>query len=330
MRFFYHSDYCQKVLVMATGGRGLRRNNKNNTQNLNILSNNQDICTICENLVEDLGIACEQCNQWWHISCKGISEDHFNNFIANQPNFLYYCDNCKPNKAKESISNKAIFEQMAKMMTTMQKVLDKNEEMSKSNKEIIKRVTKLEQNNENKTVSEAQVQNIVEKKLENIVDEKVSDAIREMNEHESRKLNLIFVNVPEGEGDDPKSKDKEVLTEIMKKVLPTDDINFEQINRLGEKKQDSRPRLLKVRVKNMETKMKILKSSSKINEGSNIEDPRKKMYINIDYTRKEREMNKNLREELRNKPAHEREKYQIRNNKIVLREDTVKTSAKKD
>ena len=53
------------------------------------------------------------------------------------------------------------------------------------------------------------------------------------------------------------------------------------------------------------------------------------MYINVDYTRKEREMNKILREELKKMPADERKKYHIRNNKIVLKEDPSKASSGK-
>ena len=53
------------------------------------------------------------------------------------------------------------------------------------------------------------------------------------------------------------------------------------------------------------------------------------MIINIDFTKKEREMNKSLREELRKMPADQREKYHIRNNKIVLKEDSSKDNPEK-
>ena len=88
--------------------------------------------------------------------------------------------------------------------------------------------------------------------------------------------------------------------------------------RLGEANIGNRPRFFKVKVKSMEIKKKIMKNSSILNEGTDVTDPRKKMYINMDYTKKEREVNKALREELRNKPEEERVKYQIRFGKHVL------------
>ena len=54
------------------------------------------------------------------------------------------------------------------------------------------------------------------------------------------------------------------------------------------------------------------------------------MYINIDYTKKEREVNKALRDELRNKPAEEREKYQIRFGKLILKDDPSKDGTSVD
>ena len=44
----------------------------------------------------------------------------------------------------------------------------------------------------------------------------------------------------------------------MKKIIPGEDIKFEEINRLGDKKIGSRARM---KVQNLETKRKILKNA---------------------------------------------------------------------
>ena len=82
----------------------------------------------------------------------------------------------------------------------------------------------------------------------------------------------------------------------------------------------SRPRLIKIKVKSTAIKRKILKNSSKLNEGSDVTDPKKKLYINADYTKKERETHKALRAELNNMPAEDRQKYVIRNSRLVLKD----------
>ena len=69
--------------------------------------------------------------------------------------------------------------------------------------------------------------------------------------------------MPENEGEDAKNKDREALKGLMKKIIPDEDIHFEQINRIGERNLGSRSRLLKVKVQNMDMKKKYLKTAPK-------------------------------------------------------------------
>ena len=57
--------------------------------------------------------------------------------------------------------------------------------------------------------------------------------------------------------------------------------------RLGPKNIGNKPRLMKITVKTEETKKKILSNVSRLNNSKT--DPRKRIYINQDYTNKERE-----------------------------------------
>ena len=72
----------------------------------------------------------------------------------------------------------------------------------------------------------------------------------------------------------------------------------------------------------MEIKKKILINSKCLNEGTGITDPKKKIYINLDYTKKERDINRTLREELKAMPTEKREKHTIKYNRIVLKDES--------
>ena len=94
-------------------------------------------------------------------------------------------------------------------------------------------------------------------------------------------------------------------------------MKIDQVLRLGEKNKN-RARLLRIKVQNTEIKRKILRNSNKLNENK-VTDPKKKIYINEDLTKTQREINKTLRDQLKAMPTEERNKYTIRSNKIVAR-----------
>ena len=60
----------------------------------------------------------------------------------------------------------------------------------------------------------------------------------------------------------------------MKKILPDEEVEIDNVTRLGEAKIGNRPRFFKVKVKSMDIKRKIMKNYSKLNEGTDVTDPR--------------------------------------------------------
>ena len=64
-------------------------------------------------------------------------------------------------------------------------------------------------------------------------------------------------------------------------------------------------------------KYKILKNASKLNEGKDWSDPTRR-YVNMDYTAKERQINKELREQLKAlKVSEPHKRHMIKGGKIV-------------
>ena len=112
--------------------------------------------------------------------------------------------------------------------------------------------------------------------------------------------------------EEKKQDDIERLKDLIKEKNP-DLVNEEMLEptRLG--KIGEKPRLLRIKVKSTDTKLEFVKLRL------NAEDtpPEERVYINPDYTPAEREKNKAMRKELKERIARGERDIGIRNGKIV-------------
>ena len=157
----------------------------------------------------------------------------------------------------------------------------------------------------------------LEEKIEEVVEKKVTELWEEKVEKEKRELNLIFTNIPESSGEDREERAKEDLSKLKKTVGQICPEIKEEINdpmRLGQFNIGSKPRLVRVTVTSMEAKKEILKNARKLNQG--VMDPKEKVYINPDYTFAERQKNKELREELKQRMEKGEREIGIRGGKL--------------
>ena len=165
-----------------------------------------------------------------------------------------------------------------------------------------------------------------EKKVDNMIDSKIDTAMEERLEREKRKLHLVFVNVQESTGDKEEimERDLKKVKDMIKICVPkeAEKIKVENPTRLGALNAGHRPRLLRVKVESEEIKWKILKNASKLNEGMDWSEASRMQYINLDYTAKEREQNKILREELKRRRQAGERNIKIKGNKIVTFDPT--------
>ena len=342
----------RSLVSMSTRNSKIRRSgpprdkngeNKGKKSPIMVLAKGLDICPVCQNSVreEDKGLNCDECQQWWHSSCCNISEEKYE-WLAEDDNILFVCDHCKVkrNEDEEYISNSALMRKMNDMMETMKGVINKYDKMAASNLDLSDRVSKIE--NEIKTkstgASKESIHEIVDERMRNIVDREIGESLNraisqkveevnsESREQEARRLNLIWVNLPENPGEDQVKNDKDAMDKVMKKVLPEEKVDIDEITRLGKVNLGTNPRLIKFKVKSLAIKKKILKNSHRLNEDTGVTDPKKKMYINNDYTQKERQLNKELRKELFEKEPSERVKWTIRGNKLVLKDRPADTA----
>ena len=136
----------------------------------------------------------------------------------------------------------------------------------------------------------------------------------------------MFVNVQESTGDKEEimERDLKKVKDMIKICVPkeAEKIKVEDPTRLGALNAGHRPRLLRVKVENEEIKWQILKNASKLNEGMDWSEASRMQYINLDYTAKEREQNKMLREELKRRRQAGERNIKIKGNKIVTFDPT--------
>lgn len=118
----------------------------------------------------------------------------------------------------------------------------------------------------------------------------------EVEERELRKLNLVISGLPESSAlsDNFEQDDEELCQTMLQKlnILETDGIRIHRIGKIG---QTKRPRLLKVKCKNIEQKITILRKGRELRDHQQY----KNVYINPDRTYLQRAMHQSLREELK-------------------------------
>ena len=247
-------------------------------------------CPVCKNecLKLEQAVCCEICEQWYHATCIDMSRQTYN--VHRKPNIAWFCTQCLEKKKKWVPNGTDQSARMAETMERIAKTMDKHWD----------RIELMEE----KMATKEDLKNF-EKKVDARIDSKIEDGLQERLEREQRKLSLIFVNVKESDGDRERrmERDIEKAKELVEEILPAEEakkIELKRPVRLGPEQAGKRPRFLKIEVQSEEEKWKILKNAYKLNEGKDWSDPTRQ-YINMDFTEKERQKNKLLREELRMK-----------------------------
>ena len=118
--------------------------------------------------------------------------------------------------------------------------------------------------------------------------------VREQKELEAIRENLVISGIAESDSISDLDKVHKLLKDEMD-IEP----QIESIERCGKLRQDQeKPRLLKIRIVNTDTRKKILQKAKNLRD-SDCEHIRNSVWIRPDQTRKQQEESKNLRDELR-------------------------------
>ena len=266
-----------------------------------------------------LALQCDYCLGWVHAECEGISEDNykmFSSLAAVMPNMSYFCKlkHCKDVSA-------AVLQQLGPMKTQID---DNTSRIDKIEDKIDK------QNHEFKKIVKDEISNIdsaglTDEKLSDIRGEIKKEVKKEMKEEgeerddrTSRSKNVIFYNIKESEKDnftDRKQEDLDVIKRVITKKLEVLDCEIDYVLRLGIF-NDEKPRPILVQLKTVSMKWAILKNSSKL-KNINKSGP---IFVTPDRTKKEREENTKLWNELKRRKDGGEDDLIIKQGKIVKKQ----------
>ena len=241
------------------------------------------ICLKCEDALgeNDEVIECHGCKDWCHKACSSLTAAQYS-CLQGGGNFIqWFCQKCRGKEGEEQ-SRTRLEAQMAGLMRMMMTVTEK--------------LGRLE--------AEYSSQKKIEEKIEKIVDKKVQEYLEEKEEKEKRKLNIIVCNLPESTEENPEARKEDDMDRVRDLITTISDVPGEDINnpvRLGQIQigSQARPRLLRMEVRNEESKKKILQNASKLRKHKPNTASKDFIYINNDYTPKQRDHIKELRQELK-------------------------------
>ena len=142
----------------------------------------------------------------------------------------------------------------------------------------------------------------------------LTGALDDFMDKEKRKSNIVVHNLPEQSGDtlaERANNDASLFKMVIKDEMKLN-VNVQKSFRVGKKNGD-KPRLLIVTLENPSSKHDILKLAPELRHSRNYVN----IYITPDLTRKEREINKKLRDELSSRKKAGESNLAIRGGKIV-------------
>ena len=255
-----------------------------------------DSCRECSYLVKvgEPGVTCDKCEIWYHVECVGISEDEYRCMLKDanlaSPKFHWYCRFCKQ-KCIEAVSKVDLLETQTRNLAT------KVEKLSE-------RV------------------NTIESSMSKSVKENVRSSLDERADIERRKHNLIVLNMAESNIDGAsawytakkKEADLALFSEIAESSLDIEAslLNITDNVRLGAKRNDGKPRPLKVTFRDMNIKREVLGKAKLLRNTRH-----RNIYINPDLTPEQRKADSELRKHLKNRRNEGETDIYISKGKIV-------------
>ena len=295
------------------------------------------LCYKCKRDVDV--VVCGGCNKWYCMDCEGIQRSIFN-AIERCSRLRYYCLKCddQPNEpatqpCKEELKN--IFEGAMKeavegikeglcveVVSDIKKeigkvIAEEKELLKKSYAEVTRDFTRVTGTITNMVGSGS-------KRPESPPNNKVIDNVDEFVDRERRKMNLMIYNLPESDKQtniERRNNDAAVFCNIIREEFKLN-IKVASTTRLG-RFDASRNRPLLVTLEDMETKREILGHAKELRQSESWGN----IYISPDLTPTERERDKKLRTELKQRRDDGERDIIIRNGKIVKQHRVQKLTA---
>ena len=141
------------------------------------------------------------CKEWCHKKCAGLTKKTFKMLKESGEDVWWVCADCRNNDSEMGESGRSRLEMKVDKVMSM----------------IMSVMTRL-------TTLEERKPELTERDLDERIEKKVNEAKEEMQEREKRRMNVVFVNVPENEADTPEERKKEDLEKIATTVRSISDV----------------------------------------------------------------------------------------------------------
>ena len=307
-------------------------------------------CKICKKpITYNRLLKCDLCTEPICVPCTKLTEGNYDYMEEEGIEIPFLCTPCRSElpKLRELLNIQAKHEELK---TTVEQLTAKVEKLKKDvekaeadNDDIKERVSELEAiidekkinskdypplekiNSQSEKFSEiVKKQQSIDNKLKKQDEEKIEE-----KRIEEKENNLIVYGIPEHYEDPGKQMkaDFETIREIYSNIVNIQKEDIMNINRLGTKNPDQiRP--IKITFESADKRMKVLRNNKNLvlyddsspkckGEFCNLKENHKHIYISTDKTKQQRETEKMLRQELKERKANGETDITIRNYKIV-------------
>ena len=276
-------------------------------------------------------IECERCSGWHCIACAEMEKVEYD-LMVKRKDLHWFCKACEQQALSAVQVDMEIESRCTKYMESVnnriegiEKTLDTKSDKTLTD-ELFERCKKLEE------VVFA-TDKSPEPKVKNKIEESVANAVKEQKDIEFRKCNVIFHNLEESESEDVSERinfDKQKVINICNDIDV--DINQSQIvkvNRLRKIKNSDKHRLLRVQFSNAMLKRSIIEKAPAIRDHVDNYGP---VFISPDLTKKQRTLQKSLKDELNEKKVNGDDGWTIKRWKVVKKAagDTFRSSEHKN
>lgn len=264
------------------------------------------VCSNCNKSTNNTyAIQCTNCANWYHAKCVGLTTTNLNSYqkeLQNPKGKRWSCTTCGKSEIKdgppkvpkrEEISLQDVMAKLIKMEEKYDKVLDIYNEQIQINQKLQVEINKLKEQIQELALKMGNEHNPLE-------------AVREIDDREGRKMNLMIFGCPESSEENGLSDTQEV-NEIIQTLCPEDNITCKKVIRIG-KPNTTKARPLRItlnsskEVRSLFFKAKELKKNTKFSDYA----------LGFDKTRREIEEYKALRQQMQERITSGEENLRIK------------------
>ena len=290
--------------------KGKKGGRKGSTSKASVSENDTSwMCEECGKLFKsenDKLLECEYCEKHYCIKCLKYKSGEYE--AMQKPGCMWFCMKCKPKVEKNILQEKTIEEKCATYCQMVNQRIDEVEKKLETKcdvnevKEIVKQAMGTQE-----TTNKQPASSSTTNEDRSVLD----DTVKEIQDRKDRETNFIVFNAPEPNTNVKETRvkeDVELIRGLCNDVCSLD-INPQndilEVIRLGKKptgENSGKPRPLKVVMKDKMIKTRMFKKLWKLRDA---EDIYRTLSIQSDQTKKEREDEKKLLDEAKNRQAND-------------------------